>query len=192
MRADLKRNLLVAMVLVATAAMSSYGAGHASSARKTGAQVGAAVGSFAPDFKLQDIRTGKSVQLSDFKGKAVLLNFWATWCPSCKVEMPWFIAMQKIHAADGLQVIGIAMDDGPGPVSKFADNINVNYPVLQGTEKVAELYGGVSALPVTFYIGRDGRVFKRVLGEPIRGEVEIAVKAILSSGESATIRAAAR
>ena len=194
MRADVKRNLLVLMVIVlAVAAMLSYGVRRAPSGGKTAPHVGAGVGNFAPDFKLTDVRTGKTVQLSDFKGKAVVVNFWATWCPPCKVEMPWFIALQRFHAAEGLQVIGIAMDDaGAGPIAKFADDMNVNYPVLQGTEKVADLYGGVDGLPTTFYIGRDGRVFKQILGEPSRSEVEQNVKAILHPVEGGATQTAAK
>jgi cytochrome c biogenesis protein CcmG/thiol:disulfide interchange protein DsbE len=194
MRADVKRNLLVLVVIfVAVAAMLSYGMRRAPSGGNVAAHVGAAVGNFAPNFRLADVRTGKTVELSDFKGKAVVVNFWATWCPPCKVEIPWFIAMQKIHAGDGLQVIGVAMDDaGSGPIAKFADDLNVNYPVVQGTEKVADLYGGVDGLPTTFYIGRDGRVFKQVIGEPSRGDVENTVKAILRSGERAVSQTAAK
>jgi peroxiredoxin len=177
------------MVLVVVAAavgiMLWVGARRASStggdslARSAGALRGKA----APDFKLVDLRTGKEVQLADFKGKAVLLNFWATWCPPCKVEIPWFIDLQKQYGPQGLQIIGVAMDDaGKDKILKFANDMGINYLVLQGTEKVAEQYGGVESLPTTFYIGRDGLITKRVFGLVSHGETEENVKLALSSG----------
>jgi peroxiredoxin len=192
--ADLKRHLSVLMVIIgAMATLPTYGVSPPSGGKTESPAAGVAVGRVAPDFKLTDLRTGKTVQLSDFRGKAVLVNFWATWCPACKHEMPAFIALQKIHAAEGFQVIGIAQDDAEArEIAKFADDMNVNYPVLQGTEKASDLYGGVAGLPTTFFIGRDGRVFKQVLGEVSRGEVEQTVKEILSLPESAPTRTARR
>ena len=127
----MKRYLSIVLVVIgAMASMSLYGANPPK--EKTEPQAGVPAGSLAPNFKLVDIRTGKSVQLSDFKGKAVLVNFWAPWCGACKHEIPWFISLQKIHAAEGLQVIGIAVDDsGDGQVAKFVDDLNMNYPVLR-------------------------------------------------------------
>src|SRR6202167_940456 len=112
----------------------------------------------APDFTLQSL-DGKTVRLSDFRGKPVLLNFWATWCEPCKIEMPWFVEMQKQHAAEGLQIVGVAMDDSAEKdIADFAHQMGVNDPVLIGKEDVGSAYGGIPFLPATFYIDRDGKV----------------------------------
>jgi peroxiredoxin len=107
-------------------------------------------GKVAPDFALQSI-DGKTVRLSDFRGKAVLLNFWATYCAPCRIEMPWFVELQDRYAAEGLQVVGVAMDDAsPDDIEKFASELGVNYPILVGEETVGNAYGGVQFLPSTF------------------------------------------
>jgi peroxiredoxin len=126
----------------------------------------------APDFVLTDLQ-GRTVKLSDLRGKAVVLNFWATWCPPCKEEIPWLVDLQKRYGSQGLQIVGINMDDGdPKDVVKFAAENSINYPVLYGQDKVADLYGGIDYLPTTFYIGRNGVVLDRVFGQPERGEIE--------------------
>jgi len=126
----------------------------------------------APDFALQSI-DGKTLRLSDFRGKAVLLNFWATYCAPCRIEMPWFVELQNRYAAEGLQVVGVAMDDAsPDDIEKFASELGVNYPILFGEETVRNAYGGVQFLPSTFYIGRDGKVVGKVFGLKTKNEIE--------------------
>jgi thiol-disulfide isomerase/thioredoxin len=133
----------------------------------------------APDFALQSL-DGKTVKLSDFRGKAVVLNFWATWCEPCKVEMPWFVEFQKQYGSDGLQFLGVAMDDAsPKEISGFANDMGVNYPILLGKEAVGDAYGGVQFLPETFYIDRDGKLVDRAFGLRGRGEIEGNIKKIL-------------
>jgi len=135
----------------------------------------------APQFDLKDLQ-GKNIRLSDYRGKVVLLNFWATWCPPCKEEMPWFVDLQQRYGAQGLQVIGIAMDDaGQKAVGSFAEKLGVNYPVLLGKESVAESYGNVQFLPDTFYIGRDGKIVKHVQGLIDRKSIEETVKQALAA-----------
>ena len=95
----------------------------------------------------------------------MLLDFWATWCTPCRGEIPHFVEFQNKYGEQGLQVIGISMDDGPKPVREFYQQFKMNYPVALGNEKVAEAYGGVLGLPVTFLIGRDGRVAAKYVGE---------------------------
>src|ERR1700737_5283240 len=137
----------------------------------------------APDFTLQTLE-GKTVHLSDFRGKGVLLNFWATWCQPCKIEMPWFAELQKQYGPQGLQIVGVAMDDaGPKEISKFAHDLGVNYPILLGEESVGDAYGGLPFLPATFYIGRDGKVVDKVYGLKGRGEIEDSIKKALASGQ---------
>ena len=124
------------------------------------------VGKTAPDFELQVIGSkGKTLKLSDLKGKAVVIDFWATWCEPCKVEMPWLAELQKQYGPQGLQIIGVAMDDsGKKVITSFARKIGVNYPILQGTEKVADLYGGLDGLPVLFFVDRSGKIVGHELG----------------------------
>lgn len=138
----------------------------------------------APDFTLQDMN-GDNVRLSSFRGKAVVLNFWATWCPPCRREIPWFIALQKQYGPQGLQVIGISMDGtGKSEVEGFVKRMNMNYPVLEGNDHVASLYGGAEVLPTTYYIGRDGSVVSSVTGLISESEVEKNIREALGQPAS--------
>lgn len=111
----------------------------------------------APDFTLQDAN-GDSVKLSDYRGKVVLLNFWATWCGPCTVEIPWFVEFEQQFKSKGLEVVGISMDEDGWPAIKpFVAEHKVNYRILLGTDSVSDLYGGVDSLPTTFLIDRNGR-----------------------------------
>jgi thiol-disulfide isomerase/thioredoxin len=135
----------------------------------------------APDFTL-DALDGTSMRLSDLRGKAVLLNFWATWCSPCKIEMPWFVELQKQYGPQGLQIVGVAMDDsGKDEIAKFAKDMGVNYPVLIGKEAVGDAYGGVPALPETFFIGRDGKIVDRIIGLKGRTDIEESIKKALNT-----------
>ena len=146
--------------------------------------------SVAPDFSLESL-DGKTMHLSDLRGKAVLLNFWATWCGPCKIEMPWFVEFQNQYGSQGLQVVGVAMDDASKEdIGKFAKDMGVNYPVLIGKESVGDQYGGVAALPETFLIGRDGKIVDKIIGLKGKAEIEAAVKKALNT-QPASIQAAA-
>jgi thiol-disulfide isomerase/thioredoxin len=135
----------------------------------------------APDFTLQTL-DGNNMRLSDLRGKAVLLNFWATWCGPCKIETPWLVELQKQYGSQGLQVVGIAMDDsGKDDIEKFAKDMGVNYPVLLGKEAVGDAYGGVPALPESFFIGRNGKIVDRIIGLKGRDEIEDAIKKALNT-----------
>jgi thiol-disulfide isomerase/thioredoxin len=125
---------------------------------------------------------GKTLKLSDLRGKAVVLNFWATWCSPCKAEMPWFVDFQKQYAGEGLQIVGVAMDDSDKKdIQKFAQQMGVNYPVVLGKESLADQYGGVEFLPTTFYIDRSGNIQDRVFGIVDRQEAESSMKKVLAS-----------
>jgi cytochrome c biogenesis protein CcmG/thiol:disulfide interchange protein DsbE len=115
------------------------------------------VGMPAPDFTLRNA-AGERVRLSDFRGKVVVLNFWATWCGPCKIEIPWFIDFQNEFAARGFTVLGVSMDEnGWSVVKPFMAEQKMNYPVVLGNEEVNRLYAGIEALPTTIVISRDGR-----------------------------------
>ena len=138
-------------------------------------------GTPAPDFDLATV-DGRKVKLSEFRGKAVLLNFWATWCPPCKVEMPWFVELQNQYGKDGLVVLGVAMDDSaPAKIAEFTHEMGVNYPVLLGTDQVSDDYGNVQYLPTTFYIDRNGIIVDKMAGLLNRKDVEDGVKKALSA-----------
>ena len=135
----------------------------------------------APDFSLASL-DGKTLKLSDFHGKAVLLNFWATWCEPCKIEMPWFVDLQKKYGPQGLQILGVAMDDASSKdIAAFAKKMGVNYPIVIGKEAVGDQYGGLPYLPSTFYIDRDGKVVQRVFGLVSRSEIESDIQKALGS-----------
>src|SRR2546428_2989408 len=154
------------------------------SSDSTASKTAGMTGQPAPDFALQAL-DGKTVHLSDFRGKAVLLNFWATWCQPCKIEMPWFVELQKQYGPGGLQVLGIAMDDAsPEDIGKFAKDLGVNYPVLIGKEAVGDAYGGIPFMPETFYIGRDGKVVDKVVGLIGKSEIAENVKKALAQGQA--------
>ena len=179
----MKRNALVFVALV-VAIMAMLASGkYLDRTRKHGPLklVGNVQGVQAPDFTLLSL-DGQKVKLSDFRGKPVVLNFWATWCPPCKVEMPWFADLEKQYGKEGLVVLGVAMDDSePATIAKFASELGVNYPVLLGTDQVSDDYGDVQYLPTTFYIGRDGTIADKMTGLLGRNEIEDAVRKIMSA-----------
>jgi len=172
------------LVIVAVAAMIALMlvVGLRSARRRQNPLAAQTEGGQAPDFALASLE-GKTVHLSDYRGKAILLNFWATWCPPCKIEMPWFVQLQKQYGPAGLQILGVAMDDGsPGEIAAFAKEMGVNYPVLIGKEEVGDAYGGIPYLPVSFFIDRNGKVVDKVLGLKGRADIEDSVKKILGPG----------
>jgi peroxiredoxin len=133
-------------------------------------------GSAAPDFTLPDMK-GKEFQLSSFKGKAVVIDFWATWCEPCKIEMPWLVDLQKKYGPQGLQILGVAMDDADEQtIQAFAHKMGVNYPVLKGTEAVADLYGGLDGLPATFFVDRSGKIVDVAVGLTNQSVLEDSIK----------------
>jgi thiol-disulfide isomerase/thioredoxin len=142
-----------------------------------------AKGSIAPAFELKSIPDGKATTLAGFRGKAVLLNFWATWCGPCKIEMPWLVDLQKKYGPQGLQIVGVAMDDtSDKEIADFAHKMGVNYVVLKGTEKVGDLYGGVDRLPLTYFVDRSGKVVDEIVGLRSASDIEDAIKKTLAQG----------
>jgi thiol-disulfide isomerase/thioredoxin len=169
----------VVLIVVAIAVVVGlYELARHNSARSGKGGPPGAVGSVAPGFSVQDI-DGKPLDFANYSGKVVLLDFWATWCVPCRTEIPHFIEFQNNYAAQGFQVVGISMDDGPQPVREFYKQFNMNYPVGMGTTKLAESYGGILGLPVTFLIGRNGHVAAKYVGLTDTGTIQQKIEALL-------------
>ena len=135
----------------------------------------------APDFELKDVN-GKAVRLSDYKGKVVLVDFWATWCGPCKIEIPWFVEFERKHKDQGFAVIGISMDeDGWSTVKPFVTQLGVNYRVVIGNDRTADSYGGIEGLPTTFLIDRDGKIASVHAGLANKQDFEDAIDKLLQA-----------
>lgn len=132
-----------------------------------------AQGPDAPKVAFKDLE-GKDVSLDQYKGKVVLVNFWATWCAPCRIEIPWFIEFQRKYGARGFTVLGVAMDDeGKSVVEPYVRDENfelegkqlaINYPILLGNDDVAQKFGGLIGIPTSVLISRDGKIVKRFIG----------------------------
>jgi cytochrome c biogenesis protein CcmG/thiol:disulfide interchange protein DsbE len=136
----------------------------------------------APHIQLTDLN-GNSFNTASYQGKVVVVNFWAAWCTPCAAEVPQFVAMQEKYQAQGLQILGISMDDADDVLRKFYREHKMNYPVVAGDLKIADAYGGVLGLPTTFVIGRDGRVERKVVGSVDFQKLEQEVAALLAVPE---------
>jgi len=132
------------------------------------------------DFTLKDLN-GDDVSLSAFKGQVILLDFWATWCGPCKVEIPYFIDLYTTYQAQGLQVLGFDVDDEIPALTEYAEAMGMNYPILigAGRDDVLEAYGPMPGLPTTVIIGRDGNVCASHTGLTEKAVFEEAIKALL-------------
>ncbi len=145
--------------------------------------VGTAIGAQAPDFNLKSLPDGKMVQLSGLKGKAVLVNFWATWCEPCKIEMPWLVDLQKKYGPQGLQIVGITKDDtDEKTITDFTKKMGINYTIVLGTSQVMDQYGGIDGLPTSFFLDRSGKVVYQLAGLDSESVLEDAIKKSLSQG----------
>jgi peroxiredoxin len=140
----------------------------------------------APDFTLMDAN-GQAVKLSDYRGKVVLLNFWATWCGPCQIEIPWFMEFEQQFKSKGFEVVGVSMDDdGWTAIKPYLAAHKINYRILLGDETVSQLYGGLDALPTTFMIGRDGKfAFSPHIGLAGKNEYLSEIESLLGARQSA-------
>src|ERR1700674_1579806 len=142
----------------------------------------------APDVTVKDL-VGKDLKLRDLKGKIVVINFWATWCEPCQVEIPWMIGFQEKYADKGFTLLGVAMDDeGKSVVGPYVEKTQfdvdgtkmaMNYPILIGNDDLSSKFGGLIGLPTTVVIGRDGKIHKRFLGLVSHDELEKEIKGLL-------------
>ena len=134
----------------------------------------------APDFTLSDAN-GVSVRLSTYKGRVVLLDFWATWCEGCKVEIPWYMDFKKKYGAEGLSVVGVAMDeDGWKSVTPFLEKTRIDYPIVVGTRDLTKRFG-IDALPVTLLIDREGKIADLHVGMVNRDVFEEEIQMLLKN-----------
>lgn len=144
------------------------------------------MGKPAPEIRLEEL-DGKKVSLSDFKGKVVFVNFWATWCGPCQDEIPSLIDMQNKYVSKGFTVVGIAMDEDPSVVGPFVakelydvngQKLHINYPILLGSDDAAEKFGGILGYPTSFLVSRDGQLLMKFQGPP---DLDFVAKAVESS-----------
>ncbi len=145
------------------------------------AQGSATVAPSSPAWNLKDL-DGREVSSAQFKGKVLVVDFWATWCTPCLGEIPGYIELQKKFGPAGLVIVGIAYRDGKGPayIKKFAEARGMNYLILMGDDEVAEAFGGIEGLPTTFLIDRQGRIVHHKIGARAHGEYEKLVKQVLN------------
>jgi peroxiredoxin len=136
------------------------------------------VGRQPPAFTRRDLN-GQSIRLGSLRGKVVLLNFWASWCAPCQQEMPAFESWQREYGSRGLQVIGISMDDDRESAQRLVEKLKIDYPIALGDARLGEQYGEVLGLPITFLIGRDGKVLAQFQGESDLKSIEREIQSAL-------------
>jgi cytochrome c biogenesis protein CcmG/thiol:disulfide interchange protein DsbE len=149
-------------------------------------------GKMAPAFALEDL-SGKKVSLAGYRGKAVLVNFWATWCGPCKVETPWLVELRNKYAAQGFEILGVdtEADDlkpsdtagwakNKAAVGKFVEQMKMPYPVLINGDSISDAYGGLDDLPVSFFVNRKGTVVAEQVGLTSESEIERNIKKALA------------
>jgi thiol-disulfide isomerase/thioredoxin len=173
---------------LATAAQGELAAGESADAMYTSSPL---LGKTAPDFKLQDM-SGKKVTLADYKGKALLINFWATWCGPCKLETPWLVELRNEYAPKGFEILGIDSenddlkpDDKDGwaqdkaAVARFIKQEKMPYPVLLDGDSISNEYGGLEAMPTSFWVDRSGKVIAAQMGITSKDDMEAKIKKAL-------------
>ncbi len=155
-------------------------AGTGAASEEAAGGMGGAVGSMAPDFTLPKARGEGAIALSEYRGNVVLVNFWATWCPPCREEIPAFIQVRdKLHA-DGFEIIGVSLDEGgPSVVLPFAQEYGITYPLAMGDQALTQRYGGIRGIPTSFLVDREGKIVQKYLGAVDAQTLENAVKSLL-------------
>jgi peroxiredoxin len=173
------------LALVCVLAAAAVSCGRGAKQEKSGSAVSAGhgeVGSDAPAFTLADLN-GKAVSSDAFKGKVVILDFWATWCPPCKEEIPHLVRLQSKYRGQGLEIVGLALDAGGAKdVRPFAEEHDVNYTMLIGSEDITKAYGNITMIPTTFVIDRNGKIVHRFVGYTAPEVFEQTIEPLLTSG----------
>jgi len=184
----MKKTILILTIVVAVTS-AVYVADKLTRVHQSAAsRLGLATGARAPEIKVKDLND-KDVTLADYRGKVVLVNFWATWCEPCRVEIPWLIEMQNRYGPQGFTVLGIAMDEEGKPmVAPFVakerydvkgETLPMNYPIVVGSDQVAEKFGGLLGYPTSVLISREGKQIKRVTGLISYDEISKAIEGAL-------------
>lgn len=133
----------------------------------------------APAWELKGV-DGETVKSTDFKGKVVVLDFWATWCGPCKMEIPGFVELQEKYGKDGLVIVGVSLDEGgPSVVKPFMKRNKINYPIVMHDGKITDVFGGVSGIPTTFIINREGKITAKHVGYIDKAQFEKEIKPLL-------------
>jgi peroxiredoxin len=135
------------------------------------------IGQEAPDFSLSDIN-GKQINLSEFRGKVIILDFFASWCPPCRQEVPDFVELQKTYGSDGLAIVGVALVNLQ-EAKDFAEQYKINYTVLIDDGKVSNSYGPIRSIPTTFVLDKTGKIVKMYIGFRQKNVFEADVKELL-------------
>lgn len=149
------------------------------------------VGKPAPQFSLEDLN-GRKVSLADYKGKAVLINFWATWCGPCKVETPWLVDLRNQYNSKGFEILGVSTDDidrsdpkafgqEKKEIADFVDRMKMPYPVLIDGDSLSKPYGGLDAMPTSFFVDREGRIVAATMGISSKEDIEANIQKALKS-----------
>ena len=173
------KNIFGLSSLLVLVAIFAAGCGNVSDQASTEAAAAAGPREDAPDFTLKDAEDN-DVKLSDYEGKVVLLNFWATWCGPCKIEMPWFVEFQQKYKDRGFSVIAVSMDEeGWDIVRPFVEELKPNFPVVIGNDDMGDEYGGVVALPTTFIIDKEGKIAGSHQGLISKGDYEEEIELLL-------------
>ena len=188
----MKRIAIIVVTVAVLIGLTIYADRATRVAGKTGMTVASAgakvAGKPEPDLKLKDL-DGKDVSLEDLKGKVVFVNFWATWCDPCRIEIPWLIEMQRKYASRGFTVVGVAMDeDGKNAVAPFVakerfdvqgQQLPMSYPIWLGSDEAADKFGGILGYPTSFLLSRDGKQVEKFQGLKSQDELARAIEAQL-------------
>ena len=149
------------------------------------------VGKPAPGFSLEDLK-GRKVSLADYKGKAVLINFWATWCGPCKIETPWLVDLRNQYNAKGFEILGVSTDDidrsdpkafgqEKKEITDFVDRMHMPYPVLIDGDSLSKPYGGLDAMPTSIFVDREGKIVAATMGITSKDDIEANIQKALNS-----------
>jgi cytochrome c biogenesis protein CcmG/thiol:disulfide interchange protein DsbE len=187
--ANLNHRSQAARCLLASTAPRGLGSANGGAAR----YVSPLQGKPAPAFTLEDL-SGKKVSLADYKGKALVLNFWATWCAPCRIETPWLIDLRNRYAAQGFEVLAISADDldrrnptrlssEKRQIARFVQQMQMPYPVLIDADSISKPYGGLDALPTSFFVDRKGTIVAAQLGLTSKAEIEANIRKALGANQ---------